>query len=148
MKQNYVKCSTQTSGNRISLQSFSTLEIPDWYEHSAVHEWNVLLMCWQHLWLWENGCGLQLKRGSDKTNCAVSWRKTWIAWEVCNVKGVWLNSFRIKVVENIKTHFMFSNPPPPKFVPFMRKCGKTWQPDRPHDNIIGWTKYAICVLGN
>jgi len=34
--------------------------------------------------------------------------------------------FQIKVAQKIKTHFVFSNfPPPPKIVPFMRKCGKT-----------------------
>jgi hypothetical protein len=67
------------------------------------------------------------------------------------MKGVWLNSFGItKVVEKIKTHFMFSNPPPnPEIHTVYEEMWKNMiQPDRPHDNIIGCTKYAICMLGN
>jgi hypothetical protein len=44
--------------------------------------------------------------------------------------------FQTKVVENIKTHFMFSNSLPENRAVYETLWKNMAQPDRPHDNII------------
>jgi hypothetical protein len=109
----YVQLRIATVSFVMSLRTYETTRLP---EHGYL--WSVIFDCFP-----TSVEKILVLLKSDKNNGYFSWRRLWqyiaelfVEWEM----------FRVKVVEKIKTHFMFKHFFPPKNRAFYERMWKVW----------------------